>query len=491
MMAAWIRPKADSQGLPRYIGIVRSRLLLLAAMVALSLAARAGYLTTTEKVYEADTDLLVSPLPQSSAVGGFGLLRESENPTRNVSTIARLITVPAVAERVKQKLDLDVSTRELLRRVNAQPVALSSIVNVAVEAETAEAAERLANAFGEAVIEERTARLHRELDAVIPSLRASVRSLPPATRGQSTLVPQLRELEQLRERRDPTVRVEVPADRPPSPVSPKLVLSLVVALIGGLIVGLGGVFALHFLDPRLRRKEQLQELYDLPILASIPSEHGSRNAPPLRRAQLSVAAQEGYNALRASLVARDAGLDGSAVLVTSPSRSDGKTTTALNLAAALTIARRDVILLDGDWRRPAIGSALQLFNGSDLYADMARDVTLEQALVSIDEADSAMRVLPTAPGSVAAEMALSSPDSELLLERATAIADWVVVDAPPLNHAPDLLTLARRVDYVVIVVHLGRSDLRELERLTDMLVQQDVRPAGFVVLGSRRTRTYR
>jgi Mrp family chromosome partitioning ATPase len=266
------------------------------------------------------------------------------------------------------------------------------------------------------------------------------------------------------------------------------VLSIIIALIGGLVLGLGAVFALQLLDPKLRREDQLSERFSLPILAAIPKERRPRNGPPLRRSQLSAGGQEGYNTLRAALTVsrRIQTPGGRTVMITGPSRGDGKTTSALNLAAALANGRQDVILVDADWRRPAVGRALDLNSGLDVHADMQRELSLEQALVTIGEAGAALRVLPTMPGSVAAEVALSSPDAESLLLRATAISDWVVVDSPPLNHVPDLLALARQVDDVVLVVHLGRTDLRELAQLSEMLMQQDITPTGFVVIGASR-----
>ena len=78
---------------------------------------------------------------------------------------------------------------------------------------------------------------------------------------------------------------------------------------------------------------------------------------------------------------------------------------------------------------------------------------------------------------------LSLPAAEALLEDAKRLADYVIIDSPPLTEVIDALPLARQVDDVVIVVRLGSSNLTQLARLGDLLDQNGISPAGFVVVG--------
>jgi capsular exopolysaccharide synthesis family protein len=273
-------------------------------------------------------------------------------------------------------------------------------------------------------------------------------------------------------------------------------------LMAGLILGIGGAFALHAVDPRLRREEQLRELFSLPILGRIPRERRARTFTvgerrllglgPRRRhrkalspGQLSPGTIEAFRTLRAMIAASNPTEGASrSVLVTGPSPSEGKTTTAINLASSFALAGNQVILIEADFRRPTIGEALELRPGVGIGKVLLGNVPLEQALVPTKPFGDALRVLPVGRADDWLAELLSLPAASALLEEAGSLADYVVVDSPPLTEVIDALPLARSVDDVLLVVRLGSSNLVQLQRLGDLLEQNAIAPTGFVVVGA-------
>ena len=142
--AEWQEPQLEQSSLRRYVETLRERAWLILAMVLITTGAAAVWVVTADRVWEAQSDLLVTPVPgDDPAFAGLPVIRESSDPTRDVSTAARFVTTPAVASRVRRRLDLEESPREILERVTAEPVAQSNVVAITVEAPTAEAAEKL------------------------------------------------------------------------------------------------------------------------------------------------------------------------------------------------------------------------------------------------------------------------------------------------------------------------------------------------------------
>jgi receptor protein-tyrosine kinase len=243
------------------------------------------------------------------------------------------------------------------------------------------------------------------------------------------------------------------------------------------------------LDPRLRREEQLRRLYGLPILARIPKDSRAHGAGALAPEMLSPSTIEAYRTLRATLAAsrgRDVGA--TSILVTSPSPSEGKTTSAINLASSLALAGNKVILIEADLRRPAIAKALGIEPRHGTGSVLLETVDLQDALETTRAYGNYLQVLcADYSGAASGWMAdrLFLPSAQNLVTDAKKLADYVVIDSPPLSEVIDALPLAQRADEVLVVVRLGKSHLTKLAHLAELLQRHAIRPVGFAVVGAQ------
>jgi Mrp family chromosome partitioning ATPase/capsular polysaccharide biosynthesis protein len=492
--ADWLLPGEEQQGLRRYAQTIRERFKLIMLTVLVTTLAAALYVGTAQKTYKAEADLLVTPISGSDNTLNSipGLLRESNDPTRDVQTASRLVTTIDVARRARAKLNTTRSARSLLDDVKADPISTSNIVAITATGSTAESAENLANVFGQAVVEDRTAKFHQQLDAAIKALKpqvSAIREAPGAT--PDPLRTQLSELETLRASSDPTIRLETRADKPTDAAWPKRNLSIVAGIIAGLALGVGGAFAAQVFDPRLRREDQLRALYRLPVLARIPEEGRGRTESAIAPHQPSPAGVEAVRTLRATLTApRRAGGQISSVMITGAGASEGKTTTALNLAASLALAGKRVVLIEADLRRPKIGQALGVSATRGIASVLIDGFPLSEALLTTEAyGDNLKLLLVDRAGEWMADQ-FSLPAAKGLVDEAKELADFVIIDSPPLAEVIDALPLVQMTDDVVIVVRLGRTHLNKLTRLGEILAQYGIRPAGFAVVGVSPTAEY-
>ena len=347
----------------RYLHTLWEHAWLIVLCLVVCVGATALYVASAPRKYRATSDMLISPVPaNTTTLIGLPVLFSSGDPTRDVLTASSLITTPQVASVAAGILHQNESPSALLGSVSATPVGQSDLVAVTASASSAAKAQQIANAFPQAVITTRAAALHQAINAIIPSLQAQAARLPRALRGQpGTVSDQLSQLETLANSPDPTMTLAAPAIRPTSPYTPRVKLSLAAGLFGGLILGTALAFAYQALDPRLRREEELRELFQVPILAQIPRERRRRKPRrPMVPTELSFGALEGYRTLRTMLASQARGRS-RAYLMTGSSPAEGKTTSAIGLAAALAHGGSRVILIEADLRRPTIAQTLDLY----------------------------------------------------------------------------------------------------------------------------------
>jgi capsular exopolysaccharide synthesis family protein len=487
--ADWLQAPAQERGLASYVRTLRERLWLILLAVVVTTGASVLYVATATKTYKAEADILVTPVPpQSDLLASLGLISQSADPVREIETVARFIDTNEVAALAQKKLtgipEAEGNPQNLLDHISADPVADSNIVAVTASASTADHAATIANVFVSSAISYRTAQLHQRVATAARGVSAQLKQHPPDAKSLET---QLSQLKRLQSSPDPTIQAATKAVPPTSPSSPKPVLSIAGGLLVGLVLGIGGAFAYQALDPRLSREEQLRARFRLPILARVPKESRAQRNAPISPESLSPAALEAYRALRASLGPGRAD-DGRAraVLVTSPSASEGKTTTAINLATSLTLAGRKVILIDGDLRKPEIGPALGVNSSQGLVSMLLGETSMDDALVSSPELGPDLKLLLAEQTAPWTSEIFSLPTTQPLVDEARSRADFVIIDSSPLSEVIDALPLAAAVDSVLIVVKLGKTRIGQLTELGELMAENEIRPAGFAMVAAPR-----
>ncbi len=480
----WLKPPPEQEGLQRYVEVVRERFGLIALTVSLTLLIAVVYVVVAPKAYQAQSSLLVTPVNSSDpTLASLGLMSQSVDPTRNVETVAALSTNLDTAATAQQLLKTGESPNSLLAKVSAAPLAQADIVSITATAASPIAARNLANAFARATVQTRTVRLHQRIDAQIPQLEAQLSRTPAGSPAADSLGSTIAASQTLRKAPDPELSVLTLADTPTSPSSPRVALSIAAGILGGLVLGIGAAFAAQALDPRLRREAQLRRSYSLPILARIPREKGRSSDRPIRPSELSPVSSEAYRTLRASL----GRVEPRVILVTGASVSEGKTTTAASLASSLAAAGKRVILIEADLRRPVLGNLFGVqIDNFGVVGVLIENVTLDQALVPTPLYGNNLRVLAADyEGGWIAEL-FSIPAADRMIEQARSLADYVIIDSPPLPEVVDALPMARHADDVLLVVRLGHTRLDRIRLLGELLAENNVRPTGFVVVGTSR-----
>lgn len=261
-----------------------------------------------------------------------------------------------------------------------------------------------------------------------------------------------------------------PATTPTDAYEPTTVRNTLLAFLAGLLIGIVAAIVVSRFDSTIRSRRRLQDISGVPNLAVIPRVPLGQRRPDDLAAlgdPNSVEA-EAYRTLRTAVefLAQESGAK--VILVTSPRPGEGKSSVAANLAVTAAQAGRNVVLIDGDLRKPQLHRSFGLRNDRGLSSVLTGDATLSRAVKRLD-AETNLVVLPAGPPPPdPAEVLLSDRLGKAIAGLAAA-ADLVVIDAPPVLPVTDSTILAQRCDAVLLAATTGLSDRREwvetIERL--------------------------
>jgi polysaccharide biosynthesis transport protein len=468
----------------RYLGAIRHHRVLIAFIVAISVIAAIGSTLTATKRYEAESELLVTPVSDDTGVyDGIKVLRDQDTAPL---IVGRALKSRHVTEAVIRRVGLDTSSRELLKKVDIHPVQQSSTVVTKARDSDPELAARLANAFPRVYIDQETRKFRRQVDTMIERLRKQIQSGSGLSRGETIEIQaRLAQLRSIAGSPDPTLEVLSDAIAPTDSVWPRPVLSLIVALFAGLIFGIAAALLVELADPRLNESELLDRY---PIVAWVPRARASVVQRYLRGGgPLPTDLWESYRTLRASLSASGVG-EGTpkTILVTSAIQAEGKTMTSSNLAIAMAAGGHRVILVDGDLRRSMVASVFGVDRvGKGLASLLSGTATPDEALTPSPGHGDRIRLLLA--GDERPIDMLDPRRIEQLFSELKDEADVIIIDSPPLTEFADAVAFAEAADVVLFSVRLGHTRRDRFNESLRFLTRQGIVVTGFVVTARRRS----
>ncbi len=472
----------------RYLQALRAHWVMIVALAVIAALSAAAYALTATKRYEANADILISPLPAGNdAFQGFSLFRDSSDGSSTVATAARVLRSADIPTTARKRLGGGgVSTP-------VSPLSQADIVTIGATAPDGGLSARAANTYATVAVQKRTALFQAELHRRIQLLEAASASIPASARSgnfaYATLQQNLGTLRGFVSLGDPTLKILTPASVPASASWPRPMLSVVVALIAGLLLSGGLAVAIEVVNPRIAREDELKLGQRLPVLTRIPRlpdttvrDYLSAGTP------LPTEAWVGYRTLRAMIAtAGPGGAFPRSIVVTSATPGDGKTMTAVNLAITLASSGMRVTLVDGDFYRPMVGPIFNVIGrtGGVIRAIDGDAAATREALVPVPHHPGLQLLLSGREQAERLHM-LNTGHFEALLEKLSAQSDVVVFDTPPMPEAADALSMADASDVVLVAVRLGHTRRDKLQQLRDLLARRGISPLGFVVTTRQR-----
>jgi polysaccharide biosynthesis transport protein len=304
--------------------------------------------------------------------------------------------------------------------------------------------------------------------------------------------------------RSNNVRIVDAAMIPPSPARPQKARDISLAVIVGLVGGVGLAFLREYFDNTVKTPDDVENLTHLPSLAIVPAlSAGNGHLAPTRmlktgesrngresgrRAALMSNEQprseiaEAFRALRTSLLLSRADQPPQVILVTSALPKEGKTTAAVNLAVTLAQLGDRTLLVDSDLRRPGIGKLLGM-NGT-------LRTGLSSYLAGVCDMAGCTYPYPGVPGLSVIPAGPTPPNpadllsSQRLIDAIEGLRQdykFVVIDSPPIMLATDAVILSTWSDGVLLVARSGETPKGAFSRAQELLSSVKCRLLGVVL----------
>jgi receptor protein-tyrosine kinase len=425
-----------------FVRVLRARRIIILAAVILGLGGAVAMTKLMTPQYEASTRLFVSTAAVPEGV--TEVYQGAQYSQDRVHTYTDVLIGEALAQRTIDRLHLNVSAKELAGRVTASAAPESVLINVSVRDSSPTAARDIANALSDEFVTTATAL----------------------------------ETPKLGSEPDARVVVEQRASLPTHPVSPKPALNLGVGLALGLVLGFGLAILRDRLDDTVRSREIVEEITGAGLVGNIPFDKRRRKDAAISFNSDRSRIAEAFRGLRINLQFLEVDSPPRMFVVGSGLPAEGRTTTAINIALALAEAEHNVVVVDGDMRRPKVDAHLGLIGSVGLSTVLSGQAALDEVL----QATRFPGLTGLSSGEVPpnpSELLGSEATKKVMNELRTRF-DYVVVDSPALLEFTDAAILAAESDGVLVIARFGETKREQLAHAVANLKNVGARILGGV-----------
>ena len=236
------------------------------------------------------------------------------------------------------------------------------------------------------------------------------------------------------------------------PSSPNVFLNLAGGFFGGMIFGLGLVFAVALLDDKVKSVYDIEASLGLPILGIIPKvkKLDSVSKSHIVTSTTNRHVTENFRSMLSYLKINDQTKNSNVFLLTSTVPSEGKSFISSNLALSFASNGEKVLLLDGDLRLPNVAKSLQLENESGVLDYIQGEGTFDSYIVK--EVYPNLDVLPSGGKAKIPTAILNDNKFESMLLQLRDRYDKIIIDSPPLAAVSDSLNIVPLVDAIIYVI---------------------------------------
>lgn len=487
---------SEALSLEQVLGFLRRRLPLIVLCAVIAAGVAYGLSKREAKKYTASASLVFSSNPLSEQIAGLIPSGGGSNLLIQQANNLELVKGGDVAAKTASLLGHGLTERMISGSVSVTGQGESGVVDISATSASPALAAEIANTYTRQFVKEQQAANRRYFKSALALVRKQLAALSPQQRvGADGLQLQNRAqtLSLLAELDYGNVQVGQEALAPTSPSSPRTSRNTALGLLLGLLLGIGLAFAFERLDRRLRGPGELETIYRLPLLGSVPRSAALARHRGRVQMGLPAAVAEAFGLIRAQLRFFHVNRDLCTIMIASPSGGEGKTTVARHLAEAAVRSGSRVLLLEANFRDPVLSRQLGVEAGPGLADVLIGDVPIGEAVQRAgSEQESERSSERTLDVLVAGAVSPPNPIELIESDAMQAVLDWgraayelVVIDTPALTVVSDAYALLERVDGMIVVGRVEYSRRDAAAQLRRVLTSSGVSPLGVIANGCK------
>ena len=381
-------------------------------------------------VYESTATLYVTSGSEDTAQTAY---QGSLASQQRVTSYTKLVDSDAVLSQALDPDPLGLSVASAKEAVSATSTPETVLLNISARSEEPATAAALAN-------------------AVAQSMTVYVNRLETPSAGGAALA---------------KVTIVTPASEADSPISPRTTRNTLLALLLGGLLGICGVLIRDRYNTKIRDEGEFADITDAPVLASVPSDSLLKDRGLIDFGSGATLAAESYRKLRTNLSFTSVDKPFRRIIVTSAMAAEGKTTTAINLAAALAETGKRVVLVDADLRRPQVNHRTGRMGDIGFTNYLKGDGRMTDLLQETDTEN--LWVLASGPQPPNPAELLGSKRAGQGVAELTAEFDYVIIDTPPVLPVTDAAVMAQWADGVLLVARSNQTRLPDITAAIDQV----------------------
>ena len=275
------------------------------------------------------------------------------------------------------------------------------------------------------------------------------------------------------------------------PVSPNVPLVSVIGIIFGFSIAVFVILLTDFFDDTVKETEELTKRYNKAILGEVQTIETDKTKNKKKKGtgieKRSLLSDEGipfnvaesYKSIRSNIMFTLGTTDKKVIAVSSPNPSEGKSTTAANIAIALAQTDNSVLLIDADLRKPVQHKIFKKRNNDGLSTLIIKKTTPDKAIKS--NVVNGLDLLTSGPMPPNPSELLASERFKELFEKLAEKYDYVVIDTPPVNVVSDALVIKDLISGILMVLKYSFTTYEDLASCMKQIELAKANTLGFVL----------